>query len=202
MLFNFAGIVNKYFTLILNLSFYLREMMDFFPLVINHNFFFFKHSILTKRSSIFICKQWLVKGLKVNSEVERWNRFPGSLRLSWVVMAVLPSYYPWEGRVVCRVLPVDPSWENNSVISIRKMIYWGQFLFRIGQENHPCNLMMLISSAKPFNDEVVGITLALNWITGTSRIPSVIFSGNTKVTTASSWFGVVEKQGMYLSGFS
>ena len=41
MLFNFAGIVNKYCTLILNLSFYLREMMDFFPLVINHNFFFF-----------------------------------------------------------------------------------------------------------------------------------------------------------------
>lgn len=56
--------------------------------------------------------------------------------------------------------------------------------------------MMLISSAKPFNDEVVAITLALNGITGTSLIPSVILSGNTKVTTVSSWFGVDVKQGM------
>lgn len=80
-------LIKKYFTLILNLSFYLRDTMDFFPLVINHNFYF-KHSILTKRSSIFICKQWLVKGLKVNSEGERWNRSPDSLRSSRGVMTV------------------------------------------------------------------------------------------------------------------
>lgn len=87
---------------------------------------------------------------------------------------------PLRGRVVCAVLRVYPSWENNPVISIRKMIYWGQLLFTIGQESQPCSPMVLISSVKPFNDEVVAFTWALNWITGTSLMPSVTLSGNAQ----------------------
>lgn len=87
---------------------------------------------------------------------------------------------PLRGRVVFAVLRVYPSWENNPVISNRKMIYWGQLLFTIGQESQPCSSMVLISSVKPFNDEVVAFTWALNWITGTSLMPSVTLSGNAQ----------------------
>lgn len=104
----------------------------------------------------------------------------GSFRSSLATLSLhfLPTALERDVRFVLS------SWENNSVISIRKMIYRGQFRFRIGPPP-PTKKSVLqpdgaISFAKPFSANAVAITLALNGITDTSLIPAVTLSGNTQ----------------------